>query len=107
MSADEFLSQFASSGAALGLLLVSLVAVLFLGDRKLARGLGLPITLLAIFLVLTGVAKYWDVSDPMMAHGVRVAAQIFFAIAAVRVVAILLVDWFLRSSRRVAIPKIV
>ncbi len=101
------LSQFASSGAALGLLLISLTAFLLLKDRRLARRLPFPVVLLFLFLGMNALATWSDVSNPMMARGLRVTALIFFAFASVRVIAVVIVDWFLRTSRGVEIPKIV
>lgn len=107
MTPDEFLKEFSTTSAALGLLLVSLLAILLLKDRKLARGLFLPVALLVAFLLLELGEHTWHEADPMFAHGLAIAALAVFAVAAVRVIAVVVVDWFLKSTRHVELPKIV
>lgn len=104
---DEFLQTFATTGAALSLLLIAVLGFLFLKDRALARRLPLAIVLLVFFVIFSGAARYWTSADPMTSRGLAVTALIFFAIAAVRVLAVIVVDWFLRRARKVELPKIV
>ena len=107
MTIDDFLSQFASTLGALILLLVSLLGILMLKDRKLARSLIAPVFALSFFLLTRWAMGWVSEESQKISNALRVVGVIFFAFALVRIVAVLLVDWVLHVQFQKESSKII
>lgn len=107
MSIDQFLVQFASTVGALVLLAFALGAILLVRDRVVARRFVLPVVSLTFFLLARWLGVYLDGRAPVLTEAAKVASLVFFAFALVRILAVLIVDFFLHKKTGVSTPRIV